>query len=118
MTSPTLAKHDDAQQGKDISSRLLLTQETINRSLRQIRLSRALTQDDVCELADLGRNTIWSIETRGAGSVDSLVRLTVVLGLDQELRDLFERRARDEAVVALDIDRREWPRRQVFRALD
>lgn len=83
--------------------------QRIATSLRRLRLARGLTQDVVCETTALQQRTLRHLETRCAGTVDSLLRLAVVLSIADKLQELFERCAADAVLVNPGADRELLP---------
>ena len=62
---------------------------TIGQRLRQVRLLRGLTQEELAERSGVSLSTLKLLETQGKGSLQRLARIAGVLGIAGELRDLF-----------------------------
>ena len=58
--------------------------------IRSHRMALAMTQPEVAERAGVSKGTISNIESRGQGTLESLVRVLQALGLSQELQPLFQ----------------------------
>lgn len=99
MTHHPTSPSGDAQSPTDIDAQVAVVHETIAVALRRIRLAKNLTQGQAAELAGLGLSTMWNMETRCKGTVDSLLRLAAALGIADELSELFELCAANEPVV-------------------
>lgn len=61
--------------------------------LRQQRLIQNLSQDEVAARAGLSRGTVKNLESKQQVSLESMVRVVMVLGLADSLAELFVPRA-------------------------
>lgn len=60
--------------------------KTLGENLRLARLRRKLTTEMLAERASIGRTTLWSLEKGEANvSLETLLKVLVVLGLEQDL---------------------------------
>ncbi len=82
--------------------------------LREARLARGWTQEEVAERAGVALSTLKLLEAKGQGSLQRLARVAVVLGLDGDLRELFARpaAAAESIEAAKRTERRRAPRRK------
>lgn len=62
----------------------------LGRRLRTVRMLRGMQQAELADRAKVSRNTVIALERTGHGTVSSMVRVARALGLDEELRALFE----------------------------
>lgn len=62
---------------------------SIGQRLRQIRLLRGLTQEELAERSGVSLSTLKLLESQGKGSLQRLARIAEVLGVSGELRELF-----------------------------
>ena len=73
---------------------MLATQDEIlfelGQRLRQQRLAQGLRQADLAAMANVSVGTIKAVEARGASSMESWIRVVCALGLQADLRALFE----------------------------
>ncbi|MGD7654433.1 MAG: helix-turn-helix domain-containing protein [Verrucomicrobiales bacterium] len=87
--------------------------KTIGQRLRQIRLSRGLTQQELAEHSGVSLSTLKLLESQGKGSLQRLARIAAVLGVDAELRDLFRHSTGAESIDAVKrSERQRAPRRK------
>ena len=61
--------------------------------LRQIRLLRGFTQEELAERSGVSLSTLKLLENQGKGSLQRLARIADVLGVAGELRELFHHSA-------------------------
>lgn len=73
----------------------------IGQRLRRIRLARGLTQRELAERSGISLSTLKLLESKGRGSLQRLARVAAVLGVDDELRDLFNRPLAAESIEAV-----------------
>jgi transcriptional regulator with XRE-family HTH domain len=59
--------------------------------LREFRLAKGWTQEELAQRSGVAVSTLKLLEARGQGSFQRLIRVAVALGVDGELRDLFSR---------------------------
>ena len=57
--------------------------------LRELRLQRNMTQDDLARRAGVSRPTVGSLERRGQGTIETLARVLYALGRERELDALL-----------------------------
>ena len=62
----------------------------LGRRLRTVRMKLGLQQAELADLAQVSRNTVITLERTGHGTVSSMVSVARALGLDKDLRGLFE----------------------------
>ena len=58
--------------------------------LRQLRLLRNITQEELAERAGVGVKVLRRFEATGSGTVETALRLATVLGVDEGFERLFE----------------------------
>lgn len=61
--------------------------------LKRQRLAQGMTQKDLAERAGLAPGTVKNLEGKGVSSLESTIRIVMVLGLIDELAPLFELKA-------------------------
>jgi transcriptional regulator with XRE-family HTH domain len=66
--------------------------QEIGKRLRTNRMQLNLTQAEVAKRAGVSKGTVSNIESRGQGTLESLVRVLQALGLTQELQPLFQQK--------------------------
>ncbi|MEK7950386.1 helix-turn-helix domain-containing protein [Luteolibacter soli] len=87
--------------------------KTIGERLRQARLARGWTQDELAGRAGIALSTLKLMEAKGNGSLQRFARVAVALGLDGDLRELFARPAAAESIEALErMERKRAPRQK------
>lgn len=69
-----------------------MTQKTnrkpIGRAVQRIRIQKALTQEEVCNMANVSRNRIINVESGEVGyNIDSLLAILEVLGAEIRVED-------------------------------
>ena len=62
----------------------------LGKRIRAHRMALTMTQPEVAERAGVSKGTVSNIESRGQGTLESLVRVLQALGLSQELQPLFQ----------------------------
>ncbi|NJM36438.1 MAG: helix-turn-helix domain-containing protein [Akkermansiaceae bacterium] len=88
-----------------------LTRE-IGQRLRGFRLAKGWTQEELVERSGVALSTLKLFESRGQGSFQRLARITVALGIDGQLRDLFAQPTVMESIEAVKLsERQRAPRR-------
>ena len=80
----------------------------IGRRLRTVRMNRGLQQSELADRAKVSRNTVITLERTGHGTVSSMVSVARALGLDNDLRGLFET---DAAAASESVQTRQRIRR-------
>jgi transcriptional regulator with XRE-family HTH domain len=60
--------------------------------LRSVRLSQGLQQEDLARMAGVSRASVTALENRGNSTLQTFLRVTIALGLVQELQELFTAR--------------------------
>lgn len=63
----------------------------IGERIRTHRKARGWTQAELAERAGLSLSTLKLLEREGKGSLQRLAKVAVILGLDEDLRQLFHR---------------------------
>lgn len=61
----------------------------IGQRLKRLRLAKGWTQEELAERSGVAISTLKLLEAKGSGSLQRLIRITVALGADGELRGLF-----------------------------
>ena len=61
----------------------------LGQRLRAQRMQRLLTQDELAARAVIAVGTVRKLESSGQSSMDSVMRVVLVLGLADELQSLF-----------------------------
>ncbi|MES2662028.1 MAG: helix-turn-helix transcriptional regulator [Pseudomonadota bacterium] len=64
--------------------------EVIGKRLNTQRISQSLTQIELAKRAGVSTGTIKNIENNGQVSLESIIRVVIVLGLVDELEPLFK----------------------------
>lgn len=86
---------------------------SIGRRLRRQRLAKGLTQQEVAERAGVSLSTLKLMEQEGKGSLQRFAKIAVVLGVDGELRGLFQDPMTYDSIEAVQRTRRQRaPRRK------
>lgn len=86
----------------------------IGARLRDLRLARGWTQEELSERSGVALSTLKLLEARGQGSLQRLARIAVALDADGALRELFAPPARMESLEAVRrTERRRAPRRRI-----
>lgn len=62
----------------------------LGQRLRAVRMARGLQQAELADMAHVSRNTVISLERTGHATVSSMVSVSRALGLEGELRKLFD----------------------------
>jgi len=85
----------------------------IGRRLRRQRLAKGWTQQEVAERAGVSVSTLKLMEHEGKGSLQRLAKVAVVLGIDGDLRSLFQNQRSFESLDAVErTKRRRAPHRK------
>jgi len=85
----------------------------IGQRLQGFRLAKGWTQDELAERSGVAVSTLKLLEAKGQGSLQRLIRVAVVLGVDGELRELFSRsETRDSIESVKQAERQRAPRRR------
>ncbi len=85
----------------------------IGARLREQRLARGWTQQELAERAGVGLSTLKLFEHEGKGSLQRLAKIAVALNLDGELRQLFAEPKSYESLDAVEASTRQRaPRRK------
>jgi transcriptional regulator with XRE-family HTH domain len=88
-----------------------LTRE-IGHRLRESRLAKGWTQEELVERSGIALSTLKLFEAKGQGSFQRLARIAVALGIDGQLRDLFVQPTVMESIEAVKLsERQRAPRR-------
>ncbi len=83
--------------------------------VRQLRMQRALTQQELAERAEISRKTLIRFESSGVTSTGNLLRIAVALGADEPFDSLFAAAAYsslDEALAQSEAPSRQRVRRR------
>ena len=81
--------------------------------MRGFRLAKGWAQEELAERAGVALSTLKLLEAKGRGSLQRLIRIAVVLGVDGELRDLFSPPSVMESIAAVKrSERQRAPRRK------
>lgn len=87
--------------------------QAIGERLRDARLARGWTQDELAERSGVALSTLKLMEAKGQGSLQRLARVAVALGLEDDLQQLFTHPAAVESIEAVKLrDRQRAPRRK------
>jgi transcriptional regulator with XRE-family HTH domain len=85
----------------------------IGHRLRAFRLAKGWTQEELAERSGLAVSTLKLFETKGQGSFQRLIRIAIALGVDAEIRTLFESPSTADSIEAVKrAERQRAPRRQ------
>lgn len=91
----------------------------VGHRLRDIRLAKGWTQDDLAERSGVALSTLKLLEAKGQGSFQRLIRVAVALDVDGDLRDLFTTRPAGQSIDDLKrANRQRAPRRPRKGAAD
>lgn len=91
----------------------------VGERLREHRLAKGWTQEELAERAGLAVSTLKLLESSGQGSFQRLVKVAVTLGLDGELRELFSQPPAMESIEAVKrSERQRAPKRPQKGASD
>jgi transcriptional regulator with XRE-family HTH domain len=83
---------NDAFKAKILNFKLATHNEIckeLGRRLREQRLARNLKQKDLADRAGVAVGTVKNLESKGLTSLETLIRVVVVIDLVQELERLF-----------------------------
>lgn len=81
--------------------------QSLGRRLRSQRLAKGWTQQELAERAGVSLSTLKLMEQQGKGSLQRLAKITVVLGLDGDLRGLFLGQRSFESIEAVERTKRQ-----------
>lgn len=85
----------------------------IGQRLKQVRLAKGWTQEELAERSGVAVSTLKLLETTGNGSFQRLIRIAVALGVDGDLRGLFSSTQTMESIEAVKrSERQRAPRRR------
>lgn len=84
----------------------------LGRRLKTARMLRGISQRELATNAGLSASTISALEMKGRGSIESLIRLAVAVGLHEDVKALFKLTVRSIAA----IERSETRKRKRQRA--
>ena len=92
----------------------------LGQRLRARRMQRLLTQDELAARAGIAVGTVRKLESSGQSSMDSVMRVVLVLGLADELQSLFvpqvlsiaQMESAESAQLVQGAQRQRAPRRQ------
>lgn len=85
----------------------------VGHRLRELRLARGWTQEEVAERAGVAVSTLKLLEAKGQGAFLRLVKVAVVLGVDGAVRELFAGDGAAESIEAVKLsERKRAPRRR------
>lgn len=73
----------------------------IGQRLKSLRLAKGWTQEELAERAGLAVSTLKLLEAKGQGSFQRLIRVAIALGVDGELRGLFNQNSAMESIEAV-----------------
>lgn len=84
----------------------------VGQRLRSFRLAKGWTQEELAERSGVAVSTLKLLEAKGQGSFQRLIRVTVALGVDGGIRELFASSQVAESIDAVKrTDRQRAPRR-------
>ena len=94
--------------------------QQLGQRLRARRMQRLLTQDELAARAGIAVGTVRKLESSGQSSMDSVMRVVLVLGLADELQGLFvpqvlsiaQMESAESAQLVHGAQRQRAPRRQ------
>lgn len=87
--------------------------------LREHRLARGWTQEELAGRAGVALSTLKLLEAKGHGSLQRLVRVAAALGIEDEMRGWFARPSAMESIEAVKrMTRQRAPRRKRKEARD
>ncbi len=85
----------------------------IGQQLKRVRLAKGWTQEELSERSGVAISTLKLLEAKGQGSLQRLIRVAVVLGVDGELRGLFRQPVAMPSIEAVKLSgRQRAPRRR------
>lgn len=85
----------------------------IGQQLKRLRLAKGLTQEELAEKSGVAVSTLKLLEAKGSGSIQRLIRVAIVLGVDGELRELFSQTGAMDSIEAVKrSERQRAPRRR------
>ena len=90
----------------------------IGHRLREFRLAKGWTQEELAERSGVAVSTLKLLEAKGQGSFQRLIRVAVALGVDGELRNLFSRPAQMPSIEAVKFSSRQRAPRKRKGAAD
>jgi len=79
----------------------------IGQRLRRQRLAKGWTQQELAERAGVSVSTLKLMEREGRGSIQRLAKISVVLGIDGDLRSLFSGQRSFESIDAVERTKRQ-----------
>jgi len=90
----------------------VLLAKQIGQRLKAVRLGKGWTQEELSDRSGLAVSTLKLLEAKGQGSFQRLIRVTIALGIDGEIRNLFSDQTGLESIDALKLsERQRAPRR-------
>ena len=91
----------------------------VGHRLRSFRLAKGWTQEELAERSGVAVSTLKLMESKGQGSFHRLIHISIALGVDGEIRNLFADQTTAESIEALKrAERQRAPRRNKKGASD
>ena len=91
----------------------------VGHRLRSFRLAKGWTQEELAERSGVAVSTLKLMESKGQGSFQRLIHISIALGVDGEIRNLFADHTTAESIEAIKrAERQRAPRRQRKGATD
>jgi len=100
------ARVDEGALGGDVETQVAVLHVAVSAAMKAVRIARLVSQEEAARRSGVHVRTVWNIESRLAGTMNSLLRLAEAFDIASELQLLLEDRARTEPVVITPANKR------------